>query len=344
MNYGFLSATQEGIPTWKIGSDFRAPHHAHAWVWFNFSNFELQRWVGVLLLQIASVVCHKPKSTVLRSIIIIIWTIFIIIMVSIFLTILFKSLWIASFEIWKLSPFLPLLGWVFAGGTVVKLLSSEPFEISFRRLSVAIILAAIGIILLGNSQSLRHPSLILLWVVTLIAMRGLDYFFSGFQLNKRVFRIFTISMALICIIYMVDGIKDSNLFGTGHRIENINLLKWVRDKTPVTSNFLIPFNFQEFRIGSMRSIVVDFKAVPHDSRSIKKWYTRIADISGLPEPQTMEEAKYNYNLLSTPKLMELREKYGIDFVVINAKKHIGNLSGLQLIYNDLSFRMYKLEP
>lgn len=109
--------------------------------------------------------------------------------------------------------------------------------------------------------------------------------------------------------------------------------EWVHENTPEDSIFIIHPNMSHMRIGSRRAVVVDEKSVATMSSHLQEWYRRICDVCGYPAtlPAVIPEhiVIEGYRNLDTERARFLQKRYGANYVVVLAKEHIGDLSGLK---------------
>ena len=94
----------------------------------------------------------------------------------------------------------------------------------------------------------------------------------------------------------------------GYRHDHIvELAAVARENTDPDSVFLVPWNWQVWRLFSERGIVVDQKAFPSRDEAMKEWYERYLAIyddgAGYPDDVTESE------------LLELQDMYGFDYAV-----------------------------
>ena len=336
-SYMQIGAGQEESTYWKIASDFRNPHHTHAWDWCVWSNGEIRRYVGVLLLQASALAACPPDPLRRRKVIVILAPIASMVAISTFATIMFHSSWLGRFEVWKLSPFLTLIGWAFLGGTGAALMSFDRLNISRDKLIASCIMAALGLIVLGTHW--RHSLLVALFAASLLGARVVLTLFAVPVTIRRSFHMLSIVvLVLISFLSAWSGLQRSDM--AVHRLDDSHsLVEWVRENTPRRSLFLVPFDLNTFRLCALRSAVVEFKAFPFDKRGIVEWYRRVTEISGAP-PRSMKEALRSYNGLNAERIRELRSLWGIDYVITYSGKHWGDTTGLPLAYEDRYFRVF----
>jgi hypothetical protein len=104
-----------------------------------------------------------------------------------------------------------------------------------------------------------------------------------------------------------------------HPTDESNLAIWSKENTESNSVFLIPLDFEKFRLISNRAVVVDWKAFPFQKKSILEWGERICDVSNLNhcnfkniDLNTVISGYRSHNINSIRKLSE---KYSFDYFI-----------------------------
>ena len=104
------------------------------------------------------------------------------------------------------------------------------------------------------------------------------------------------------------------LFPTAETI----LAEWVNKNTPNNAIFLVPPEFEKFRLVSERAIVADWKAFPFQEAAFYEWFLRIRAISGQSERGrnlTRENAESGYRNLDIDKIFDLSGRYGVNYFI-----------------------------
>jgi hypothetical protein len=97
------------------------------------------------------------------------------------------------------------------------------------------------------------------------------------------------------------------------------MCSWVRDNTRPTDLFLTPRNQQTFKWDVERPEVVNGKDLPQDAAGIVAWRRRMDDIF----PYTIRFADLVAH--GQPRLIELAEKYGFRYIVVDRGVSKGRL-------------------
>lgn len=122
--------------------------------------------------------------------------------------------------------------------------------------------------------------------------------------------------------------------------------KWIRDYTPEDALFVVPFNMKRFRLHAQRSIVVDWKGFPFRVDDAQEWLHRLSLVSGVPNPITKSSKALfeGYRYLDAERAQKLSKIFGVQFFVIQNPGHQGNLSALDLFYNQDGYAVYRIDP
>jgi hypothetical protein len=130
-----------------------------------------------------------------------------------------------------------------------------------------------------------------------------------------------------------------------HRIADFDdwhaACEWVVDsgKIPAKARFLVPRDAQTFQWYTGRNVVVDWKDVPQDAKTLLEWHRRIRDIyaTGLPNgPQWYEPLAK----VGAARLKQLGAKYDADYVIT---ERTDPLLKLPLVYQNETYVIYRLK-
>ncbi len=94
----------------------------------------------------------------------------------------------------------------------------------------------------------------------------------------------------------------------------LSVCRWISANTPEDTLWLTPRHQQTFKWYTRRNEVACWKDIPQDSKSMVEWWQRIQDC--YPKDENDEWAPW-----TTQKLLELRNKYGIRYVLIDRNIH-----------------------
>lgn len=125
-----------------------------------------------------------------------------------------------------------------------------------------------------------------------------------------------------------------------HPTDETELALWVKNHTPPDTIFLVPPEFEQFRLISNRAIVADWKAFPFQEEAMIEWADRMCAIALISQcnyrfiKQDIVYQGYRKNTLET--LLLLKEKYGFSYVVTDFE-----ILPLTPVFQN-RFRLYKL--
>lgn len=117
-----------------------------------------------------------------------------------------------------------------------------------------------------------------------------------------------------------------------------NACAWAEANTPNDAVFLTPKGQQTFKWYAARAEVVSLKDIPQDARGLVEWRRRMHDVFSYPVN------RFGFAALSDQQLMELANRYGADYVIVDT---FVRTPGLQRVYptadeaND-SFHIYRV--
>jgi hypothetical protein len=97
--------------------------------------------------------------------------------------------------------------------------------------------------------------------------------------------------------------------------------------------YLIPFKMQDFRLAAGAPAFVDFKAIPYRSDEVLEWYHREL------------QAERFYKTGDCMALDEIKAEYSITHVITDEGMAPEDVCpGLDLIYSDGAYSLWKIEP
>lgn len=96
--------------------------------------------------------------------------------------------------------------------------------------------------------------------------------------------------------------------------------EWTRRQTSVDAIFAVPPSMSTFRSEALRTIVINYKAIPYDDEVMVTWFERLTDLAPieLPErggPDLLDQLDAAYESLDAVRLVDLATKYHFDYVL-----------------------------
>jgi hypothetical protein len=116
------------------------------------------------------------------------------------------------------------------------------------------------------------------------------------------------------------------------------LCGWVAKNTPENALFLTPPREIDLRMRCRRAIVVDWME-PARSSEILEWYARLEDVTGR-HPFRGAADLQGYEELDAQRLARLRQRYGVDYVVVTRGHELG--FGAPPVFSGQRFVIYAL--
>jgi hypothetical protein len=153
-----------------------------------------------------------------------------------------------------------------------------------------------------------------------------------------------IACALLLVNYAVGPLArmphHSNLLvhDTDPRSE---LETWMRERSPRDALFLIPPKEETLRFRGERAVVIDWKSTPSIPAQILEWYRRICDVAGREVHGEADLA--GYARLDPPRLAALRQRYAVDFAVVE-RKDAAKLAGYTAVYSNTDYTVFDALP
>jgi len=114
--------------------------------------------------------------------------------------------------------------------------------------------------------------------------------------------------------------KERSTLIKGMRGPEADMFAWIRANTPKEATFLTPPQMERFRLGAERPIVVDWKGSAYVPSELVEWYRRLEDVSGRRGFKRDDDIYDGYGALDAERVERLKQKYGIDYVVVGRGK------------------------
>lgn len=172
----------------------------------------------------------------------------------------------------------------------------------------------------------------------------------SFMLNKTVIVAKVLSAASISILVLVliqfrgaEGYPDFvPVFDySDQHNSKTNIAHALTKVTPDDALLITPPEFGVLRVIGKRALVVDFKSIPFQDQSMKKWYQRINDVYGHVSSggfKAVKELDAAYKDISDKKLMSLGQRYGANYAVL----YLGTKSSLPQVYANDEYQVVQL--
>ncbi|MCL2744800.1 MAG: hypothetical protein FWE67_13210 [Planctomycetaceae bacterium] len=121
---------------------------------------------------------------------------------------------------------------------------------------------------------------------------------------------------------------------------------WIADEenTPPDAKFWVPREAATFKWFAKRSDTGLWKDVPQDAASIVKWHETMKELFDIDKPE-LRDRSLTVNLWwkNDEDIERLQKKYRFDYIVCTSYPDLPQLQSLKTVYENKSFRVYKVE-
>lgn len=172
-------------------------------------------------------------------------------------------------------------------------------------LSMTILLAALASLVVDK---LRHPSDV--W------LKGVTIF----------------SYSLILLSLLVGGTRFSLDLQRHDTYPERTLEEYVAANRKPGEIYLIPTKMQDFRLAAGAAVFIDFKAIPYQAEEVLEWYRRV------------QLADRFYKSGDCYILGEIHQIAPVTYLVSETNQQEINCPGLDLVYSDSSYSLWRFRP
>lgn len=251
---------------------------------------------------------------------------------------------------WRIAPHTELLLLGLASACAAKVFLEPQAGRRYGSIEVALVTAGLGALFLGTlAQSKATTAKQLVSVLLAVVLSRLIFEIgarvASESLRKRANEAWVRggaigagALTLAWAIFQIhpdlrDLEKRSNVYSGLPKAER-DLFTWMQAKTPKEALFLTPPSNEHMRFHGQRSIVVDWKSNPVVPAELLEWKKRLEDVLG-QKLQSMRDLEA-YSGLDEARINSLRERYGIQYVVVRAGKE-KELRGFRTVYTNSGF-------
>ena len=191
----------------------------------------------------------------------------------------------------------------------------------------------VPMLFLGHSGGVR----LMLWLalVPLLALVGGAWALQFERGRRFIAPLSFVGVALLALVALapipkIKGARGKIFSGFNYsqpfKGPQAEVARWAKSNTPENALFLLPPQEGDFRLPARRAIVVNFKTFAWGDKGLLDWRERISDVTG-NKPLALgnnfiEELSDKYNALTPQQITSLQQKYGFDYVVVNAQKSL----------------------
>lgn len=121
---------------------------------------------------------------------------------------------------------------------------------------------------------------------------------------------------------------------------------WARNNSPTEALWFTPRHQQTFKWYAQRAEVVNWKDVPQDNQSARRWYQRVVDCD-LPRIQSKSNPQeYLIQEWSSEQLLKLAKKYGFRWILVDRRIQERPLLQFEIMYpietQNRSFAIFRI--
>src|SRR3989344_6489395 len=188
-------------------------------------------------------------------------------------------------------------------------------------------------------------------VIEFIFVGEFFYLYLYSKLNKKIKLSIIIAVIILVISFLIlHPLSDRYHYDK----ETSELYSFIKANTPNDTLILAPPYTESFRLGTMRSVVVDFKGVPFGEQYLLEWYNRLLDITNhrpldltkesefkinkLENSRRYDYLKEGYSSLTKENIQNLKEKYGFSYVVFEKPSSLN----LAILFQNDKYVLYKV--
>ena len=156
-------------------------------------------------------------------------------------------------------------------------------------------------------------------------------------------------VCLALVVYARDDYAGFKLFGADPRADKSgkvlshddwrDVCRWMAEHTPSDALAVTPRLAQSFTWYAGRGEVVSWKDLPQDASAVVRWWQRLVDIYGMPEPSFQGRWHDSLSESSPRRLRELGRRYGAAYLVVESEPPLS----LPRLYANGSYAVYQLE-
>jgi hypothetical protein len=334
-------STGEGSATARtIFQQIRAPHHYIPDTYL----MDFWAWSGWMLAGLGATLSIDNRSVRLPTLAML-GSISASVIGATFLTTLVFVPTISQLYVWRLAPFGVILSQVAVASFAVRV-TGGTLSLFDRQHLVPLAVVALGglFILRGylhNYQILSSPIMTILGmsVLTVGLAMLINYKPSAVGMSVSIFAVAAVGLLFSYLPSRVSAAYSrSTLLSPQALGEECKLYQWAQ-RSPISSNFLIPPELEEFRLFGARAIVVDFKSTPIKPSELIAWHKRVEEVAGR-KVGNEADAVEGYRNQTLSQLSQTAHRFGANYIVIDRKHHIAEIRGDLPLFVSARYAVY----
>jgi len=261
-------------------------------------------------------------GAIYMALMVVIWT------GTVFTTLLYVPQ-VAQMLVWRFAPFCDLLGALLFCVALVYLIAEPSGVRRYPPAAWGLIVSGIGLVCVfqrSANQDLAKLVVAFGAVAALIAVFVSAAAYSRLSFLPALDRLWSRHRAWVILMLSVVPLaafaparlrnvpRRSSLIHELAGRPEVELIDWMRTRSPRDAVFLTPPDVESLRFRGQRAIVVDWKATPIIPRELIAWHDRLNDVCGREVKSADDLA--NYDALDRERLEQLKAKYHLDYVVV----------------------------
>ncbi|WP_437745422.1 DUF6798 domain-containing protein [Sorangium sp. So ce1504] len=143
-----------------------------------------------------------------------------------------------------------------------------------------------------------------------------------------------LAVLLVFLVPKLQEIRRNSSVLSGLRADERALYAWMQASTPVDAIFLTPPESEKMRFHGQRPIVVDWKSNPIVPADVLEWLRRLEAVTG--RKVRGQRDLDGYDSLDEARVQTLRERYGVDYVVLRRGQNKG-IGRYKTVYSNSGF-------
>jgi hypothetical protein len=327
----------------RIFQDVRSPHHycvpLFAW--------QFATWAGFQLLGAAALLGPARRGLgVQRRLLSLLFGCWLIVVPAALLSSLIEVRFVKQLMAWRICAQADLLAQAALCSALVSVYChGRPALADYDRSSRTLLALGLIALLVGSLANGNWNATLVVLISCGVAVAISSGLLRRFKSTEQTgLSLATVTGALLITLVSVNiarfsrFVRYSNVLSGGDPAV-AELCAWAQAQTREDALFLTPPNEEELRLHCRRSIVVDWKSPSAVPAEILQWYERIQDVTGRRPVRSDADLK-GYDQLDAPRVAKLRERYGVDYVVVE-RGHELNL-GVAPVFSGQRFVAYSL--
>lgn len=238
---------------------------------------------------------------------------------------------------WRFAPYLTIAAYVCIGLLVA--VGQQP---PWRKLAPRLVV--IGMLALTEMDR-RAIGLLAGLSILSMALSAVDTMPRRFPTLGRKFQLWLPQIAtwgvlsVMALLGARSGLWRQDMFTRRVPQHEAALYDWVRSSTPARTTFAIPPDLFHFRLATGRAVIIDFKSFPLTPTHQLEWKRRQDQQAGA-SVAGFSDAIEKYAEADTGRFESLTREFGIQYVVIDRRRHRAQLDRLTTVFQNEYFQVF----